>query len=53
MKMCEKFATVMKQEFEMSMLGELSYFLGLQVHQNKSGIFLSQQKYAGEMLKKF
>ena len=52
-EMCEKFAIVMKQEFEMSMLGDLSYFLGLQVHQNKSGIFLSQQKYAGEMLKKF
>ena len=52
-EMCEKFATVMKQEFEMSMLGELSFFLGLQVHQKKDRIFLSQQKYAGEMLKKF
>ena len=45
--MCEKFATIMKQEFEMSMLGELSFFLGLQVHQKKDKIFLSRQKYPG------
>ena len=51
--MCEKFATAMKNEFEMSMLGELSFFLGLQIHKRKNGIFLSQQKYVGEMLSKF
>ena len=35
----------MQQEFEMSLLGELTFFLGLQVHQTADGIFLSQTKY--------
>jgi hypothetical protein len=48
-----KFATKMKEEFEMSMLGELSFFLGLQVNQTKNGIFVSQTKYIKDMLKKF
>ena len=43
--MIQNFALVMQQEFEMSLLGELTYFLGLQVQQNKYGIFLSQTKY--------
>jgi len=43
--MSQKFALVMQEEFEMSMLSELTYFLGLQVRQNKDGIFLSQTKY--------
>jgi hypothetical protein len=43
----------MQTEFEMSMIGELSYFLGLQVKQNSAGIFISQEKYLKEMLKKF
>ena len=43
----------MKKEFEMSMLGELKFFLGLQVSQSKKGIFISQTKYIKEMLKKF
>jgi hypothetical protein len=47
------FANSMKIEFEMSMLGELSYFLGLQVKQSSAGIFISQEKYLKEMLKKF
>eukprot|EP00253_Pinus_taeda_P009442 PITA_09442 len=42
-----------KQEFEMSLLGELTYFLGLQVQQNKDGIFLSQTKYLKQILKKY
>ncbi|XP_043714653.1 uncharacterized mitochondrial protein AtMg00810-like [Telopea speciosissima] len=50
---CKQFAERMKTEFEMSILGELSYFLGLQVNQKKNGIFISQVKYAKEMLKKF
>jgi hypothetical protein len=37
----------------MSMIGELSYFLGLQVKQSSGGIFISQEKYLKEMLKKF
>jgi hypothetical protein len=47
-----KFATKMQEEFEMSMLGELS-FLGLQITQTKKGIFVCQAKYIKEMLKKF
>jgi hypothetical protein len=43
----------MQSEFEMSMLGELSFFLGLQISQSNKGIFISQMKYIKEMLKKF
>lgn len=43
----------MKTKFEMSMLGELSYFLGLQISQQEKGIFISQTKYVKDMLKKF
>ena len=43
----------MNKEFEMSMLGELTFFLGLQVSQSEKGIFISQTKYIKEMLKKF
>ena len=47
------FAKEMKSEFEMSMVGELTYFLLFQVKQLKDGIFLSQSKYARELVKKF
>ncbi|RVW84559.1 Copia protein [Vitis vinifera] len=47
------FAKEMKSEFEMSMVRELTYFLGFQVKQLKDGIFLSQSKYARELVKKF
>ena len=47
------FSSEMKKEFEMSMLGELTFFLGLQVHQTNEGIFISQTKYIKDMLKKF
>ena len=50
--MSRNFALIMHQEFEMSLLGELTYFLGLQVQQNKDGIFLSQTKYLKQILKK-
>jgi hypothetical protein len=43
----------MQKEFEMSMLGELTFFLGLQVTQTEKGIFICQSKYVKEMLKKF
>jgi hypothetical protein len=43
----------MQIDFEMSLIGELSYFLGLQVKQSFVGIFISQEKYLKEMLKKF
>ena len=43
----------MKKEFEMCMVGELTFFLGLQVKQKKEGIFVSQEKYARNIVKKF
>ena len=43
----------MKKEFEISMVGELNYFLGLQVKQRKDGIFISQEKYAKNLVKRF
>ena len=43
----------MQREFEMSMMGELKFFLGLQVKQTKEGIYIHQQKYTKELLKKF
>jgi hypothetical protein len=49
---CEEFEK-MANEFEMSMIGELSYFLRLQIKQLKNGTFVSQGKYIKNMLKKF
>jgi hypothetical protein len=43
----------MQSEFEMSLLGELSFILGLQIHQSNQGIFISQTNYIREMLKRF
>ncbi|GJS66095.1 retrovirus-related pol polyprotein from transposon TNT 1-94 [Tanacetum coccineum] len=48
----KRFANLMKNNFEMSMIGELKFFLGLQVHQSRRGIFISQSQYAIEWLKK-
>jgi hypothetical protein len=47
------FASTMESEFEMSMIGELSFFLGLQITQRSEGMFISQEKYLREMLKRF
>ncbi|GKB43893.1 putative ribonuclease H-like domain-containing protein [Tanacetum coccineum] len=43
----------MKSRFQMSSMGELTFFLGLQVKQKEDGIFISQDKYVAEILKKF
>ena len=51
--MLDVFVNQMKNEFEMSMVGELTYFLGLQVKQINEGIFISQSKYAKNLVKKF
>ena len=51
--LCKKFAKLMHSKFEMSMMGELNYFLGLQVKQVQNGIFISQTKYIFDLLKKF
>ncbi|GKA51215.1 pentatricopeptide repeat-containing protein [Tanacetum coccineum] len=52
-EMCDEFAKIMHDEFEMSMMGELNFFLGLQIKQMEDGIFFNQSKYIKEMLKKF
>jgi len=51
--LAHEFSEEMKQEFEMSMIGELNYFLGLQVKQSAEGIFISQSKYARDLVKRF
>jgi hypothetical protein len=51
--LAHEFSEEMKQEFEMSMIGELNYFLGLQVKQTAEGIFISQSKYAKDLVKRF
>ncbi|GKD64420.1 retrovirus-related pol polyprotein from transposon TNT 1-94 [Tanacetum coccineum] len=51
--LCDDFAKIMHNEFEMSMMGELNFFLGLQIKQMEDGIFFNQSKYIKEMLKKF
>ncbi|CAM8890065.1 unnamed protein product [Rhodiola kirilowii] len=43
----------MQKEFKMSMVGEMNYFLGLQVKQKDDGIFISHSKYAKNLIKKF
>ncbi|GKF17851.1 putative ribonuclease H-like domain-containing protein, partial [Tanacetum coccineum] len=47
------FEKLMKDKFHMSSMGELTLFLGLQVQQKEDGIFISQDKYVAEILKKF
>ena len=49
----QQFTTDMQKEFEISLLGELTFFLGLQISQRTEGIFITQTKYIKEMLKKF
>ncbi|GKE38168.1 putative ribonuclease H-like domain-containing protein, partial [Tanacetum coccineum] len=50
---CDEFEALMKSKFQMSSMGELTFFLGLQVKQKEDGIFISQDKYVAEILKKF
>ncbi|GJZ21027.1 putative ribonuclease H-like domain-containing protein [Tanacetum coccineum] len=52
-KLSTEFEKLMHDKFQMSSMGELSFFLGLQVQQKSDGIFLSQNKYVAEILKKF
>ncbi|GKB28753.1 retrovirus-related pol polyprotein from transposon TNT 1-94 [Tanacetum coccineum] len=51
--LCDGFIKIMHDEFETSMMGELNFFLGLQIKQMEDGIFSNQSKYIKEMLKKF
>nr|GEV29680.1 retrovirus-related Pol polyprotein from transposon TNT 1-94 [Tanacetum cinerariifolium] len=52
-ELCDDFAKIIHDEFEMSMMGELNFFLGLRIKQLKDCIFFNQSKYIKEMLKKF
>ena len=47
------FVNITDSKFEMSMLGELSFFLGLQIKQDHNGIFIFQEKYAKNIVNKF
>nr|GFB54319.1 hypothetical protein [Tanacetum cinerariifolium] len=51
--LCREFEALMYEKFQMSAMGEHNFFLGLQVLQKEDGIFLSQDKYIGDILKKF
>ena len=49
----DEFAYMMSEEYQMSMMGELKFFLGLQIRQQRNGIFISQEKYLKDVLRKF
>ena len=48
-----KLSLLMSRDFEMSMMGKLIFFLGLQIKQCKDGIFINQRKYGNDLLKKY
>ncbi|GKE06605.1 putative ribonuclease H-like domain-containing protein [Tanacetum coccineum] len=52
-ELCTKFEKLMHDKFQMSSMGELTFFLGLQVNQKEDGIFISQDKYVADILRKF
>ncbi|GJZ63427.1 putative ribonuclease H-like domain-containing protein [Tanacetum coccineum] len=51
--LCTEFESLMHKKFQMSSMGELTFFLGLHVMQRDDGIFISQDKYVADILKKF
>nr|GEW88949.1 putative ribonuclease H-like domain-containing protein [Tanacetum cinerariifolium] len=51
--LCKSFEKLMKEKFQVSLMGELTFFFGLQVKQKKDRIFISQDKYVAEILRKF
>nr|GEZ81789.1 putative ribonuclease H-like domain-containing protein [Tanacetum cinerariifolium] len=51
--LCKAFEKIMKDKFQMSLMGKLTFFLGLQVKQKQDGIFISQDKYVAEILRNF
>nr|GEV45590.1 putative ribonuclease H-like domain-containing protein [Tanacetum cinerariifolium] len=51
--LCKAFEKLMKDKFQMSSMGELTFFLGLQVKQKQDGIFISQDKYVARIVRKF
>ena len=51
--LCKEFSKLMQDEFEMSMMGELKFFHGIQINQCKDGVYVHQSKYTKELLMKF
>ena len=51
--LCKGFFEAMSKEFEISMFGEIKFFIGLKIQQMKNGIYITQSKYIKEILKKF
>ena len=51
--LCKRFSKLMQSKYEMSMMRELSYFLGLEVSQRTDGIFICHSKYVRDLLKKY
>ena len=51
--LCKDFESCIKKDFKMFMMGELNYFLGLQIKQKSDVIFINQIKYTRELIKKF
>jgi len=51
--LCKEFSKLIHDEFEMSMMGELKFFLGIQINQSKDEVYVHQSKYTKELLKKF
>ena len=51
--LCKDFAKAMQEEFKMSLMGELNYFLRLQIKQTEKEIFINQAKYTKELPKRF
>jgi hypothetical protein len=47
--LCKEFSKLMQDEFEMSMMGELKFFFGIQINQSKDGVYVHQTKYTKEM----
>nr|GEV34128.1 putative ribonuclease H-like domain-containing protein [Tanacetum cinerariifolium] len=52
-ELCKAFERLMNDKFQMTLMGELTFFLGLQVKQKDNGIFISHDKYVAEILRKF
>nr|GEV05617.1 putative ribonuclease H-like domain-containing protein [Tanacetum cinerariifolium] len=52
-ELCNAYEKIMHEKFQMSSMGELTFFLGLQVKHKQDGIFISQDKYVAEILKKY
>lgn len=50
--LCENFINLMKGEFEMSLMGKLTFFFGLQIKQTPNGTFINQAKYTKLLIKK-